>query len=226
MSGEHNGAVNPLPPVVWALALPVIAMEVVLWLGQNGIVGGAEGIGWRLEAFERFAFSPGMFEWMWENRRWPLGDAARVVTYPFVHLGFGHAVFVVMFLLALGKMVGEVFRPWAVLAVFFGGAVAGALAYTGFGGGPQALIGGYPAVFGLIGAFTYLLWLRLGATGGNRLRAFGLIAALVAIRVSFGLMLGGNDWIADIAGFGAGFALSFVVSPGGAARMLALLRQR
>ena len=29
---------NPLPPVVWALALPIIAMEVVVNLGARGLV--------------------------------------------------------------------------------------------------------------------------------------------------------------------------------------------
>jgi rhomboid protease GluP len=37
---------------------------------------------------------------------------------------------VLVFLLALGKMVGEVFSGWAVLVVFFASAVAGALAFT------------------------------------------------------------------------------------------------
>ena len=47
-----------------------------------------------------------------------------------MHGSFTHALFVVVILLALGKMVGEVFRWWAVLVVFFGAAVVGALAYT------------------------------------------------------------------------------------------------
>ena len=149
-------------PTTWVALATLIAMEVVLNLGARGIVGGPEAVGWRLEAFTRFAFSPEVQIWMWETGRWSWENAIRIVAYPFIHSGLTHALFVVVLLLALGKMVGEVFRAWAVLVVFFGGAVGGALAYTVLGGGPQALIGGYPAVFGLIGAFTALFAATVG----------------------------------------------------------------
>jgi hypothetical protein len=38
---------NPLPVVVWVLALPMIAMEIVLGLGASGLVGGPQAVGWR-----------------------------------------------------------------------------------------------------------------------------------------------------------------------------------
>ena len=50
--------VNPLPWIVWAIALPIIALEVVVSLGARGVVGGPTAIGWRLDAMERMAFSP------------------------------------------------------------------------------------------------------------------------------------------------------------------------
>jgi membrane associated rhomboid family serine protease len=43
----------------------------------------------------------------------------------------------------------------------------------------------------------------------------------------FGVLFGGSwDWVADVAGFAAGFLLSFLVSPGGFARLLDQIRQR
>lgn len=218
---------NPLPWVVWALALPIIAMEVVLGLGARGLVGGPEAIGWRLQAIERFAFSPDVLVWMIDTGRWMPGHLVRFVAYPFVHAGFTHALFVVVFLLALGKMTAEVFRPWAVLVIYFGAAIIGALVYTLIAGGPVPLLGGYPAVYGLIGSFTFLLWVRLAGTGSAQYRAFSLIAMLMGVQLLFGLLLGGGlDWIADLAGFAAGFALSFLVSPGGPSRVIAHLRDR
>lgn len=224
---EHaQPPLNPLPPVVWALALPMVAMEVAFALGAAGLAGGPEAVGWRLQALERFAFGPGILTWMVETGRWPWEQAVRIVTYPFVQGSLTHAVFAVVLLLALGKMVGEVFRWWGVLAVFFGAAVTGAVVYWA-AGVEAALFGGYPPVYGLIGAFTFLMWVRLAAAGANRLRAFTLIGALLAIQFVFGVLFGGgSEWIADIAGFAAGFALSFVVVPGGLARVLARLRQR
>lgn len=227
MSDPNAAPLNPLPAVVWALVLPIIAMEVVVGLGARGLVGGPDAIGWRLAALERFAFSPDLLNWMWTTGRWPWEQAIRIVTYPFVHGSFTHALFVIVFLLAMGKMVGEVFRPLAVLAVFFGAAVTGAVAYTVLGGGPRPIVGGYPAVFGLIGAFTFLLWMRLADEGARRYRAFGLIGALMLIQLIFGIFFGSaREWIADLSGFAAGFLLSFVVSPGGIARVMDRLRQR
>ncbi len=218
---------NPLPPVVWALALPIIAMEVVLSLGSNGIVGGPQAIGWRLDAMQRFAFSPDLMRRMIEQGQYPWEGMIRIFTYPFVHFNFTHALFVVVILLAMGKMVGEVFRPWAMLAVFFGSAVAGALAYTLVPALQTPLIGGYPAVYGLIGGFTFLLWVNLAAVGANKYRAFSMIGFLLGIQMVFGLIFGGGwDWVADLAGFATGFVLSFVVSPGGWGRVMEKIRQR
>ncbi len=224
---DHNAPpLNPLPPVVWALALPLIAVEVVLGLESAGLVGGA-ATGWRQQAVELFGFFPAQLQQFYEGGPYPLRDIARLVTYPLVHGDFTHALFVIVILLALGKMVGEVFRWWAVLVIFLGATVAGALAYTVLPWAAGALIGGYPGDYGLIGAFTYILWVRQVRSGGNQLRAFQMIGFLMGFQLLFGLIFGGGwTWVAELAGFAAGFALSFVVSPGGIDRFRARLRQR
>ncbi len=228
MQTDPNAApLNPLPPVVWLLALPIIAMEVVLNLAASGLVGGASGVGWRLDAVQRFAFSPDFMREMIANSYYPSEHLMRLVSYPLVHINFTHALFVIVFLLALGKMVGEVFRAWAVLVVFFGAAVAGAAAYTTLPMIHTPLIGGYPAVYGLIGAFTFLLWTNLAGTGNTQYRAFSLIGFLMGIQLLFGLLFGGGwDWVAELAGFFTGFFLSFVVSPGGWAGVRQKIRAR
>ena len=226
MEMDHTvSPINPLPWVVWLLAIPVAAIEIVIGLGSRGLVGGPQAIGWRLVAVEKYGFMNSVFDWMVENRVYPLEYLIRFVTYPFVHGSFTHAIFVVVFILALGKMVGEVFRPWAVLVVFFGAAVVGAAVYGAVLNDPVPLIGGYPAVYGLIGAFTFLLWVDLAAKGANKLRAFRMIAFLLGVQVLFSVLFGGNNqWVADVAGFATGFALSFVVSPGGWQRALRQIR--
>ncbi len=228
MSSPHNESpVNPLPPVVVALALPIFAIELWLTAGARGLVGGPEAVGWRLDALRDYAFFDPVFEAMLETGRWPLPEVARFVTYSFVHLGFTHILMVLVFLLALGKMVAEVFSAAAVVAVFFASAVAGALAFALLTDDPTPLVGGYPAVYGLIGAFTFILWIRLGETGAPQIRAFALIGALLFIQLVFGLLFGsGMDWIAEVTGFATGFVISFVVGPGGWARTLERLRTR
>lgn len=228
MHSDHNAnPFNRLPPVVVILALAMAAIEIVLQLGSRGILGGASAVGWRIEAWNAFAYSPELFERLMANGILDPRALSRFLTYSFVHFDFLHMAMVAVFTLALGKMVAEVFSSVAVLAIFFGAAIMGALAYTLLLDDPIALIGGFPAAYGLIGAYTFLLWTGLGATGQNRLKAFQLIGFLMAIQLVFGVLFGGtNSWVAEGTGFATGFGLSFVVSPGGVSRVMARLRQR
>ena len=229
MDPDHSAApLNPLPWVVWALALPLIAMEVVLSLGAAGVVGGPQAIGWRLQAVERFGLFPELLKYQWANGGYPLEELHRLISYVAVHGSFTHALFAVVMLLALGKMVGEVFRWWGVLAVFLGSAAVGSAAYGLLIPGLRTqLIGAYPGVYGLIGAFTFLIWTKLALVGANRLRAFTLIGMLLMVQLVFGLLFGGSwVWVAEVTGFATGFLLSFVVSPGGFRRVVEMMRQR
>lgn len=227
MQHPNASPMNPLPWIVWALTLPVVAMEIVLALGERGILGGVAGAGWRIQAMERFAYIPDLTRFVVGNGIFPAEAAMRFVSYIFVHGSFTHALFAVVLLLALGKMVGEIFRWWAVLVVFFGAAIIGAAAYTLVPWVRMPLIGAYPGTYGLIGAFTFLLWVRLAGTGSNQYRAFTMIGMLLGIQLLFGLVFGGGvEWVADLAGFATGFLLSFVVSPGGWSATMARIRNR
>ena len=231
----NQAPLNPLPPVTWALALPMIAMEGVVSAGAGGLVGGPTAIGWRSQAVQDFAFSPDYLRQMLIVQQFPLDGLYRPFTYPFVHLDVTQAVFVIVLLLALGKFVGEVYRWWAVLAVFVTSSLAAALVYTAIPYSHSGLIGGYPPVYGLIGAFTYVNWLRAKILGSGQLRAFRLIGFLLGIRIAFGAFAliaygvdrgAGWDWVAEVAGFATGFLMSFAVSPGGWDRVLARIRAR
>ncbi|MEZ5777876.1 MAG: rhomboid family intramembrane serine protease [Paracoccaceae bacterium] len=225
--GFDEAPFNPLPPVVWLMVLPIVAMEVVLGAGSLGFAGGQYGDSWRSFALQRLALSPEMLDQMIATGRIDLDYTMRFFTYPFVHGNLIHAVFAAVLVLALGKFVGEVFRGWAVLAVFFCAAIAGALVYSLVPGISYPLFGAYPGAYGLIGAFTFIIWARLGAEHANRMRAFTLIGFLLGIQLAYGAIFGGPpDWIADLGGFGAGFLLSFVVGPGGPAHLLRVIRQR
>ena len=220
-------AVNPLPPVVAAMFFFILGIEVVFQLGARGVIGGPGAIGWRLEAMQTYAFSGEIFDWMWVNHRWPLEQLFRFVSYPFVHASFTHALFVGVFLLAMGKMVAEVFGSLAFLLIFVLSGIGGALAYAVFLSNPAPLIGGFPPVYGLIGAFTYMLWMSLSRVGANQTRAFTLISFLMGIQLVFGLLFGGSpDWVADLAGFATGFGLSMVLAPGGLARLRRLIQRK
>jgi len=227
MRNDHTESpFNALPPIVVALAVVLVGIELVFQAGARGF-GGADAVGWRIAAFNDYAFIPDLFERSLETGEWRLADALRLVSYVFLHQGFSHLAFVLVFLLAMGKYVGELFSPLAMLAVFTGSAIAGAMAYGLLLDDRIALIGGFPAVYGLIGAYTFVLWTGLGAMQKNPARAFTLIGFLMAFQLLFGLLFGGgNYWVAELAGFFAGFLLSFVVSPGGWGRVMDKVRQR
>ncbi|MFV2038434.1 MAG: rhomboid family intramembrane serine protease, partial [Paracoccaceae bacterium] len=224
---DDQSPINPLPPVVVALALLIFATELMMQAGARGFVGGPDAVGWRIEAIRTYAFSGPILDWMIETRRAPPEHLMRFVTYPFVHINFTHAVMVLVFLLALGKMVGEVFGTLAVLVVFFLSSIVGALAYGLLLNDPAPLVGGYPAVYGLIGSYTFMLWASLTGTGNTQLRAFTLIGFLMGIQLLFGLVFGSNkDWLADIFGFATGFFVSFLMVPGVWGRIRDRLRNR
>ncbi|MFV2038106.1 MAG: rhomboid family intramembrane serine protease, partial [Paracoccaceae bacterium] len=103
----------------------------------------------------------------------------------------------------------------------------GALAYGLLLNDPAPLVGGYPAVYGLIGSYTFMLWVSLAGTGNTQLRAFTLIGFLMGIQLLFGLVFGSNkDWLADIFGFATGFFVSFLMVPGVWGRIRDRLRNR
>ncbi len=218
---------HPLPKAVIAVAAIILGLEVLFTFGTRGIIGGPDAIGWRLAAIQNWAFADVVWEWMRANGRYPPEHLLRFVTYPLIHINFTHALFVIVFVLAMGKLVTEVFGATAFFVVFGVSSIFGALIYGLLLDEAQPLVGGYPGVYGLIGAFTFMLWMDLGAVGHNRLRAFTLVGALLGIQLIFGVLFGGSsDWVADVAGFVSGFGLSFVLCPGGWARLLDKLRQR
>lgn len=229
---HRESPLNPLPMAVWIIALPIIASEAVFALGRLGLVGGAEGIGLRLAGLQKTAFVPEQLLQMWALGVIDWSQLYRIFCYPFVHVSFTHALLVLVFTLALGNMVGRAFRPLAFVGLFLGSAIGGALVFTAAAawlpGRVAPLMGGYPAVYGLVGAFTFLLWTRLSEQNANRLRAFSLIGMLLLFQLVFGVLFGEArlEWVAELAGFGVGFGLSFLLIDGGIGRVIRQLRQR
>ena len=224
---ENQNPFNAIPPVVIVLAGAVFAVEALLSLGGSGLLARNVGIDWRVRAFEDFGFSPGVWEIVVDRGVWALEFIRRFVTYAFVHPTFTSALFGGAMLLALGKFVGDVFHWGAVLAVALVSCILGAAVFGALAPGNPPLLGCFPMVYGLIGAFTYLMWLRLGQMGQNQLAAFRLIGFLLGIQLLFGLIFGGNwNWIADLSGFVAGLGLAPFVAPGGWAAFMRRMRQR
>jgi membrane associated rhomboid family serine protease len=227
MRQDHNAPpFNPMPPVVWVLFLILMGIEIVFILGEQGIIGGARSVGWRLGAISNFGFSGVAFDWMIKNGQMPFAYAIRCFSYMFLHGSFTAAIFSGVILLAMGKLVGEVMGQLAVIILFVFSGVFGVVIF-GLLTDQAWLIGAYPSVYGLIGAYTFLLWQRVAGQGMQQLTAFRLIGFLMGIQLIFGIFfVTGQDWVAELAGFICGFALSVIVMPGGIARLRAAIQRK
>ena len=227
MHQDHNAPpFNPMPPVVWVLFLILMGIEIVFTLGEQGIIGGAWSVGWRLGAISNYGFSGVAFDWMIKNGQMPFEYAIRCFSYMFLHGSFTAAIFSGVILLAMGKLVGEVMGQLAVIILFVFSGVFGVVIF-GLLTDQAWLIGAYPSVYGLIGAYTFLLWQRVAGQGMQQLTAFRLIGFLMGIQLIFGIFfVTGQDWVAELAGFICGFALSVIVMPGGIARLRAAIQRK
>ncbi|WP_415919189.1 rhomboid family intramembrane serine protease [Tateyamaria sp. SN6-1] len=222
---------NALPPQVWFLFAAIALPELAFSLGEAGMVGGPQAIGWRLEALNTYAFSGQAFDFMVQNGIILWDHMLRFVTYPFVSGSFTSTLIGGVIVLAMGKLVGEALGGWAVWLLFLLCSIIGALV-MGLLTSQSWLAGPYPGGYGLIGAFTFLYWQKQVATGGPQTQAFLLIGVLMGLQLVFAALSGlagqtaSYRWVAELSGAAAGFGLVAFVVPGGMARLLAALRQR
>ncbi|NNK16320.1 MAG: rhomboid family intramembrane serine protease, partial [Sulfitobacter sp.] len=151
----------------------------------------------------------------------------RFVTYPFIHLGFTHALFAMVLLLALGKLVAEAMGPVVFAVIFVLAGAGGAGGYALLLNENMWLAGAYPSVYGLIGGYSFVMWRHLAGSGTQQYRAFSLIAFLMGIQLIWGIFFEvGLQWVAELAGFFIGFGLCFLLAPGEWARIREGIRRR
>jgi len=225
--------INALPPMVIVLTLLILGIEAVLQLANYGYIGGPRGVGWRLAAIEGYGFSPAVLDRMLVAGDYSFDLLKRFFTYPFINVDLTQVAFCAALTLALGKFTGEYYGGTKVLFLYLLTGMFGALAYGLLVDGRYPLLGGFTPVYGLIGAYTYALWLRLGAAGKNQLMAFRLIGFLLLIQLIFGIVSGflyevppPPTWISELTGFATGFALSVLFAPGGWSSFLDRMRNR
>ncbi len=224
---KPESPINALPPVVVGLTLLIVGIEVAFQLADAGILGGARGIGWRHAAIEEYGFSAAVLDRVLVTGDYTFDMLKRFVTYPFINVQLTQFAFCAALTLALGKFTAEYYGSVGVLLIYAATSAAGAVAYGMLVEGTYPLIGGFTPVYGLIGAYTYALWLRLGRAGENQILAFRLIGFLLLIQLIFGLLFGTNKaWIAELTGFAVGFVMCVILAPGGWSALVHRMRQR
>ncbi|MCV6823628.1 MULTISPECIES: rhomboid family intramembrane serine protease [Halocynthiibacter] len=215
-----------LPWAVVCLALVVAGVEGYLLLSEFGAFGPAK-IGMRGTAIQEFGFNGAVVSYFLETGRIVPGHLMRLFTYSFVQPGFSQAVFIAVLVLALGKLTAESLGNVALLIIFFASAFIAAFVYGLVFGAQAIAYGGYPGVFGLIGAYTFIRYQEYAASGGPKTRAFKLIAVLAGLRLFLAFFYGWqSNWVADFAAFPVGVILAIALVPGAFAGFVAKMRRQ
>ena len=75
---------NPLPWIVWVIALPMVAIEILFSAAEAGLIGGAEAVGWRLAAIEQYGVWPAYWRLNWQAGALDFELLLRFFTFPFL----------------------------------------------------------------------------------------------------------------------------------------------
>lgn len=138
---SRGGGFNALPIAIRSL----IAINALVFVFQ--FIGGEALNNWLVD---HFAFDPAFPTVL--TQPW------RLVTYSFLHGGFMHILFNMLWLWWMGKTVEQTIGPRAFLVIYFGAAIAGALldAAIAYIFGATLVIGASGAVTGILVAFAVL----------------------------------------------------------------------
>ncbi|MEM7440876.1 MAG: rhomboid family intramembrane serine protease [Pseudomonadota bacterium] len=204
---------NPLPPLVIAIAVVMGAIEAAFQLGEAGLIGGPNAAAWRQEIAYRFGFFNAVAHQMYGLQSFPPDQVMRFVTYPFFHRDVTEALFSVVFVLAIGKWVGERTHWVNLLVTFVASSALTALVASLVFSVDYLLLGAWAPICGWIGAMTWLLVLHARAVGEPPRQAFGLVAALGVFQLVFWALFGATGLFEWAVGFVSGFAIFAFLQP-------------
>lgn len=202
-------------PVVWLFAGLFVGIELLLTLGDIGVLG--RDLRWRM--YELFAFWDVYFDAAVSGQQVSAQLYWSFVTHAFFHGGLLHLAMNTAVFLALGSHLGRAVGEQAMLALFFGTAIGGALVFgivadTGFRFIP--MVGASGALFGFLGAIKRWEWRYISTHKLPKQRFWRTIGALLLVNVLLSVGLGGGPgvaWEAHLGGFLAGWALAGLMHP-------------
>jgi membrane associated rhomboid family serine protease len=203
------------PPVIWAFAAVFALIELLLTASDFGLIGR----GLRFPVYNAFAFFDLYFE------AWRAGVSPPVefwwsfVTHAFLHGGMLHMLMNTAVFLALGAHLCRAVGERATVALFFGCAIAGALAFgliADTGRNFVPMVGASGAIFGFLGAMKRWEWRYVSANGLPRRRFWSTMLGLVVVNLLLSVGLGGGGgvaWEAHLGGFVAGWLAGGALTP-------------
>ena len=116
---------------------------------------------------------------------------------------------------------GDIIGGARALVIFLVSSVGAAALYGTLFPNQSFLVGSFPGAYGLLGGYTYILFLMLERADENRLQAFRLVGILAALQLGFGILFPGPPhWLADLGGAFVGFLTAAAMGPGGLLRFI------
>ena len=218
---NHNvSPFHPVPPAALIVTAVMLLIEAGLQLGQRGLIGGPEAVGWRVEAIRALGFFDVVWERMLLTRHvqpdwiWPF------FTYPFVSLSPISVLIGAAMVVSIGAHIVREYSTVSFLVTFFVSTAVGALVFGVVSQSPQPLLGPFPSLFGLLGLYTWNLWFEAKAKGKSPWGAFRIAGFLLAFQLLRWLFFGyGRELISEVAALIAGGMLGFLVTPEGRAML-------
>ncbi len=191
-----------LRSVVFWLVVVNGAVELVLTAADLGLVGSPH---WRLTAYRYGAFWAGLLhDWQpnYATQPWTM-----FLSYAFLHSGPGHLIGNMLALLILSRLLPDNTRALAMLMLWIGAAIGGALCFGLLTSSSQPMVGASGALFGLAGAWQYTVW------HAYRRPVCLTLIWLVLLNLIMWLMMNGMmAWETHLGGFVTGWVLAVVQS--------------
>ena len=111
--------INPIPTAILAIFSGIVLFEAFIFFGFGDPLGNSGAAAKRMLLIQKYGVSPDLANWMLETGNFSNDYVFRFIVYPFVNLSSLSVIFAGVLLLALGKMVGEVFSALSVILIWF-----------------------------------------------------------------------------------------------------------
>lgn len=182
--------------------------ELLLILADQGLIGSAR---WRPLAWQYGGFWAGLLHGWRPN--FEAQPVTMFVSYGFLHAGPGHMLGNVLTLIVIGPPLADRFGGRGLAAIWLASILGGAAVFGLLSQSAAPMVGASGAVFGLAGAWTWMLGHDLRATGRAPLRVAGQLSGIMVVLVGLNaamwwLQNGLLAWETHLGGYLAGFAMA------------------
>ena len=206
-------SVLPAPALYTLMALAglVALPELLLILADHGLIGSTR---WRVLAYQYGGFWAGLLHgWRPNFDSQPM---TMFLSYSLLHAGLGHMLGNLASLLAIGPTVQARFGARGLLTIWGVSALGGGAAFGLMSTSPAPMVGASGAIFGLVGAWTWMQGADRAGAGPLAVlaRVLGIMAGLVLLNLVMWLLAGGVlAWETHLGGYLAGLAMAALIAP-------------